>query len=343
MLSDDDISAGYRALLGREPESQHVIEAHKSTGSLRQFIADLASSTEYQMRHRPGPLWGYAASYDPVAVVLSHENVERLPVAGHRVNFLGVAVNVAKFFPDMSLENVVEPIPIPNNWHTDIAELSAALRAVDLAGETFSIIELGCGWGCWMNITGMAARRRGKSVSMIGVEGDPGHIAFARESLATNGFATRDYKLFWGIAAADSGVAFFPIQRISGQEWGLEAKLRPSTQEAEALRGSGRYEELPIFSLPNIAEDVASVDLLHIDIQGAETEVIAGALEFLNEKVRYIVVGTHSRKIDGDLLALLSADGGWALEIERPAIFTIDNGRPTLRIDGVQGWRNLRL
>jgi hypothetical protein len=40
----------------------------------------------------------------------------------------------------------VEGIPIPANWHADIAEWAAALRAVELAEETFTVVELGCGW-----------------------------------------------------------------------------------------------------------------------------------------------------------------------------------------------------
>ena len=342
MISQTEVVESYQALLGREPESQHVIDVQMASGSLRQFLTEVVSSWEFQMRLRPGPLWNYTASFDPVSVVLAHENRERGPVPGHRVNYLGVAVNSDKFFGYLSLQNIVEPAPIPNNWHTDIAEFGAALRAVDLSGETFSMIELGCGWGCWMNNTGVAARRRGKRVSLIGVEGDPGHVAFANEALATNGFAASEFKVFHGIAAAESGLAFFPLQQQSGQEWGLQAKLHPAPQEAEALRRSGAYQELPIYALEQIAEGVPRIDLLHIDIQGGETDLIRNALAFLNSRVAYIVVGTHSRKIDGDIIDMLGAAGGWALEIERPAIFTIDDAHLTLRIDGVQGWRNKR-
>ena len=64
-----------------------------------------------------------------------------------------------------------------------------------------------------MNITGAAARQRRKKLRLMGVEGDPGHIAFAREALATNGFEAGEYKLFHGIAAATPGAAFSPCNR----------------------------------------------------------------------------------------------------------------------------------
>ena len=74
------------------------------------------------------------------------------------------------------MAGVVEPVPIPANWHADIAERAAALRAVEQAHGTFKVVELGCGWGCWLNNTGVAARTLGLAVTLIGVEGDEGHI-----------------------------------------------------------------------------------------------------------------------------------------------------------------------
>ena len=42
----------------------------------------------------------------------------------------------------------VQALPIPANWHADIAEWGAVLRFIDLARKNFTIAELGCGWGC---------------------------------------------------------------------------------------------------------------------------------------------------------------------------------------------------
>jgi hypothetical protein len=64
-------------------------------------------------------------------------------------------------------------------------------------------------------------------------------------------------------------------------------------------------------------------------------------LSTLNSKVAYIVVGTHSRQIEGRIMDTLLATG-WILEIERPAILSLA-GAPVVTVDGVQGWRNPRL
>src|SRR5947207_108800 len=84
-------------------------------------------------------------------------------------------------------------------------------------------------------IAGVAAREAGKSVHLIGVEADEGHVAFAREACAINGFAASQVTLFHGVAAADSGTALFPRQERAGEQWGLEPLADVSESEkAEA-------------------------------------------------------------------------------------------------------------
>jgi hypothetical protein len=79
-----------------------------------------------------------------------------------------------------------------------------------------------------------------------------------------------------------------------------------------------------------------------MDIQGGEDELIRDGGRFISDKVAYLVVGTHSRAIEGRIVDLLQALE-WRLEIERPAILTIENGSPKTRVDGIQGWVNPRM
>lgn len=105
-----------------------------------------------------GPFFHYNSSFDPQEVMRRHAVRGLGATPGYLTNFLGVLID-PKFFPDIlqGRAGEVEDIPIPANWHADIAEWGAALRAVDLACDRFTVIELGCGWGCWMNNTGVAA------------------------------------------------------------------------------------------------------------------------------------------------------------------------------------------
>jgi hypothetical protein len=288
------------------------------------------------------PFFHYNATFDPEEVMRRHAVVNLRPREGYLINFLGVAID-PKFFPLILQDraNQVEDIPIPANWHADIAEWGAALRAVDLSGSSFTVMELGCGWGCWINNTGVAARRSGRTPYLIGLEGDRGHIAFAREAYRANGFLDSQVTLHHGIAAAIDGMALFPRQETAGVRWGLEPILNATAQERAKLLATGRYEELSMISLATAARGHPRVDLLHVDIQGGEADLVAGSMTFLQEHVAYLVIGTHSRAIEGRLFdVLLSAS--WQLEIERPAILCLGEF-PTVTVDGVQGWRNQSL
>jgi hypothetical protein len=134
-----------------------------------------------------------------------------------------------------------------------MAEWGAALRAVDLACDNFTMIELGCGWGCWMNNTGVAARRRSLNVRLIGVEGDKGHITFAREACTTNGFLPMQISLHHGIVASEDGVALFPRQERAGVTWGVQPIFRATTAQRDEALQSGCYDELPMIKLADLA------------------------------------------------------------------------------------------
>lgn len=62
--------------------------------------------------------------------------------------------------------------------------------------------------------------------------------------------------------------------------------------------------------------------------------------------MRFLFVGTHSRKIEGDLIATLFKRG-WKLEREKPCRFDGQGHTPILTglttDDGGQVWRNPRL
>jgi hypothetical protein len=316
-----------------------------TVGRLREKLqAEKERVVQIERQHQvsSSPFAHFNAAIDVRAIVARHENPDRKAKPGHLVNYVGVAVST-DFVPIISERSgQVEAPPIPANWHADMAEWAAALRAVELAQGTFTMTELGCGWGAWMNITGIAARRIGLKLHLIGIEGDEGHIQFARRSLTTNGFSADQYTLRRGIAAAYAGVALFPRQNAAGVNWGLEPIFNATDEQRAEASKTGAADELPMVPLAELISDYPKLDLLHIDIQGGEAALVRDCLPLLSEKVAYIVIGTHSRQIEGQIIADMLA-AGWTLEIERPAIFAIQSGQPVVTVDGVQGWRNPRL
>ena len=339
----EDVVAAYHVLLGREPESEEAICSHLGAASVAEMIRGFGNSSEFQRRiSGASPFFHYNASIDVRAIVERHTYDGRRPMEGHLVNFLGVAMST-RFMPHIANRGgQLDEIPIPANYHADMAEWASALRAVELANRSFSMIELGCGWGCWMNNTGVVAKRRGLKVHVIGIEADEGHLEFAREALATNGIAASEYTLLRGVAAARPGFALFPRQDAAGGEWGLEPVFNATATEVDEALSSGKFDKVCLVPLEEALGDRKEVDLLHIDIQGGEADLVRDSMDLLKRRVGYMVIGTHSREIEGRLFGdLLTA--GWIIEVERPAIFTITPHGPQTTVDGVQGWRNPRL
>ena len=341
----EDVIRAYLAMLGRPPENEAAIASHLSSAqTIHDLIMNFAHSDEFtqiinsDIKATHNPLYHFNASINVQDIIKSHINPDRKPLAEHYVNFLGMATPTKVMSPLANMGGLLENIPIPMNYHAGMSEWAAALRAVDLARDKFVMIELGCGWGCWMNNTGVAAKNRGLSIQLIGVEGDEKHLEFASETLKINHISTSEYTLRRGIAGVGSGYALFP-SRQHADRWGAEPVFDVSESESIEAVATGQFDRLPIIPLPEVISDYSKVDLVHIDIQGGEADLVEKSISLLSEKVSYLVIGTHSRSIEGQLFDTL-VNAGWLLEVERPAILHITEGKPIVRIDGIQGWVN---
>lgn len=161
------------------------------------------------------------------------------------------------------------------------------------------------------------------------------------DNFRNNGLDPAEHQLHHAVVGAEDGIAAFPKLHVAREDYGASAVFDDSERVAAALRGD--LEEIPSLSLKTLIGDRPRVDLIHIDIQGHEEAVIAAGIDTLNERVRRLVIGTHSRTIEGHLFDLLHANG-WVCEIEVPCIIspTMD-GKRILGRDGEQIWRNDRL
>lgn len=286
-------------------------------------------------------LYHYHCEFDALELIRRYHVQDQTPEPGIIRNFLGVRVKPIVHPDILTLRaGTVEGLPIPGNWHADIAEWAAALRSVEAARETYRILELGCGWGCWMTNMGVAARSRGKKVELIGIDADENHLRWAAGTLELNGFTGEHYRLVHGVAAAVTGSARFPRGSGAAANYGRSATILPGTTEGEREDPSDATV-LPCVTLAELSKQ-ACLDLLHIDIQGAEAEFLSGSFAQVQTNVRRVLVGTHSRIIEGMLMSQFQ-QAGWWLEMERPVIAPLRGGKPVTYIDGVQLWANPQL
>ena len=289
-------------------------------------------------------LWHWSSDFDADAIIAAFSKQGLQGDPAYVTNFIGTRIEPAVFPPVLStMLGHVEPPPAPGNWHADIAEWASALFTVQHAaarGDTYRIVELGCGWGCWMTNMGVAARGLGLNVDLVGVEGEAQHLANASRTLELNGFTSDQFKLMHGVAGPKIGYAIFPKAGIADAGWGGEAVFYPEQSVLSAARQSRDVQVLDCMTLEQLSNGKL-IDLLHIDIQGAEVDFITGNFEQIEALVRYVLIGTHSREIEGALIQHFLA-AGWRLKTERPAICTIVSGRLRTEIDGVQLWANPR-
>jgi len=106
--------------------------------------------------------------------------------------------------------------------------------------------------------------------------------------------------------------------------------------------------DVPLVSFADLLGKRPHWDLVHMDVQGSELELCNACRQPLAERVRYLVVGTHWRSIDGQMMDLMFGEG-WALEYEKPAVMKcpVPANTPHIfhhtAVDGVQVWRNPRI
>lgn len=227
------------------------------------------------------------------------------------------------------------------------------LTAANEAGETFTIAELGAGWGRWLVNGAVAARKLGKSFRLIGVEAEPKHFRWLRVHLRDNGIPEGCATLHLAALAPKAGAVYFHVgeprawygQTIAGP---AEAGS-PSDLRRELLRLGRRHNpsrditRVPAVTLDDVIGDVDHVDLLDVDIQGAEAEVMSQARADLDRVVKRVHVRTHSKQIERSLRETFIGLG-WRNVHDFACLST--NKTPWGRIkfqDGVQTWVNPRL
>jgi len=334
-LNTLQIKRGYLQLLEREP-SQHEL-TNAPVENLHELYRYLCSLDEFKHKVWKYRFFAYAANFDAIKQVLDFSHTELKPIQHYLINFIGVGFPLAS----LPLQNPpeIEDLPIPANWHTDLTELGSALHAVTQCANTFSMVELGAGIGVWSNICGRAAKMRGLKVKLLGIEGDKNHVDVAEKTLITNCFEKNEYRMLHGIVANQGNVALFRKNQSSQIDWGGEPIYDYEGVVFEEAKKSGKYESVPVRSLDSLISAAERIDLLHVDIQGGEETLFINNECLLNKKVKSIIIGTHSRIIEGKLFDYFQ-HLGWSLEAERPLIGSIENEGLRTIVDGVQYWKN---
>jgi hypothetical protein len=145
--------------------------------------------------------------------------------------------------------------------------------------------------------------------------------------------------LICGAVSSGPKTLWFP--KVDVNDMGAAASDRNNSNDYRGLH----IQNFPVpgFTLEEILGDL-EVDMLHVDIQGAEFEIIKAGLHFINKHIKGMMIATHSRAIEGELIQLLYKNG-WYLHREKPCrvewIKFPASIESMTQIDGCQYWRRL--
>jgi len=273
---------------------------------------------------------------------------------GYITDFLGIRHSVS-FFPKHYLKNsgvVFQRLPIPDDgFHAETIEYVACLTSIENVGSTYTMFELGAGWGPWMSIAGTAAKRKGIStINLIGVEGEHNKMSFIKKHLTENGLRpdTEEMKaclnnvnttIYDGVINTTGNDMEFP----DADHDAYGASLVEGVGNGLFLKNS----LVKGYSLSAISSEYDYIDFVHIDIQGYEEELVSKSINILKKKVKFLFIGTHSREIEGHLINILY-ENNFRLIREQPCRVLWPESKPNNFIDttikdGGQFWINRQL
>lgn len=169
------------------------------------------------------------------------------------------------------------------------ADWLVTLVAAKMAGNSFSVVELGAGYGQWM-VTAIRAFKSlcpDGTVRGLALEADGIHFNWLKEHVR------RNLEEYTGVktelihaAAGKDGEVSFPVLDDPAKDYGASYTSSDSQKVVSA----------PSMSLATVLNrfDSPIIDLLHVDIQGAEEDLLLtdDVAEPLG-RVKFIMVGTH--------------------------------------------------
>ncbi len=205
-------------------------------------------------------------------------------------DFLGVKTD-PRFRPQTRPDPpgpVATRYPAPHAGYFELAFVLAAITAAR-ARETFTVLELGAGYGYWLAVAHRARKLTSdKPIRLIGVEMVEQHVQWMRVHFANNGIDPEEHRIVHAAISDQDGTAWYRPEENAWLDYGQTVVGRT---EAKGL------VPVPALALSKLLEETGPVDLLHADLQGEEGKALGSAIDALGAAVRRIVCATHSRKI----------------------------------------------
>ncbi len=159
----------------------------------------------------------------------------------------------------------------------------------------------------------------GQPYRLIAVEQEPQHFAWMVEHLRENGVDLDRCRLIRAAVADVDGEVWFHVGKPDawyGQAIAAGPPEEPpggsatSARKEEPKDDQSSIERVQAVSLDTLLRPLERVDLIDLDVQGAELMVLRAAVDQLDQKVKRVHIGTHSVENEAGLRTLFR-DLGW--------------------------------
>jgi FkbM family methyltransferase len=282
--------------------------------------------------------------------------------AGFTIDFIG-SLEATKFGrtsvaarEEINRKRIGPKPPLPS-INDEYFEWISLLRSVSEAKSTFCFVELGAGYGRWAARAALAARQKEiETIRVLMVEAEPTHVAWAREHMANNGI--EDFSII------DAAVGSFPGKRIF---WVAYPNAPPNPdgwygqtfrdvddtwrETREEYRGKIIFKDsagrsgvsVDVLTLEEILRPHPVIDLIDMDIQGAEAAIIKTGARLLASKVKRVHIATHTTEIEASIRETMKSLA-WTCEWDFAFNKTVSTPFGNIAFaDGAQAWRNPHL
>jgi FkbM family methyltransferase len=271
-----------------------------------------------------------------------------------QVDFLGAKTRISYFETLRSNDSPTLP-PFDEEYF----EWVDLLESLSTANGTFTMMELGAGYGRWLVRAALACRLLGDvPYKLIGVEAEPTHFEWMSQHFTDNGIDPADHMLVKGAVSTKDGSTQFLVgnaerwygQRIvlledrwQGVKQPLKLVMSKSRKDESVQPLRYHFERVKTVGLGTLLTSFERVDLIDLDVQGSELKVIEAAATSVDKKVKRVHVGTHNRKVEAGLRKFFKGLG-WLCIFDFPGEGKRETPWGPIDFqDGVQSWTNPRL
>jgi FkbM family methyltransferase len=256
----------------------------------------------------------------------------------------------------------VTPDPLFDEEYFEWIDL---LESVVAAKGSYTMIELGAGYGRWVLRAAFAVKQHHHQMPcrLIAVEAEPVVFQWMHLHFNDNGIDPSQHSLIHGAVCEVPGDVLFYIGGPRGgpfdrslNNWYGQFLAKPHDVSGEYVE-DGEYSgfkvnlhksgwrsiRIPGVTLASILKDLERVDLIDMDIEGQELPAVRLNIEELNAKAKRLHIGTHGKEIEDELRQLLFSHG-WKCQFDYTERSSSETPWGVISFEnGAQSWVNPRL